>query len=197
MSTTKTPKNAPAAPRTPRNAPAITLETIRMIAPTPNQAETISTAFALDPVDFEGIRTATEEQIGLSATALMSPLDDAALRIHLDRIVNAFVRSAHGAATFYSAKVTIAREETMKLANEHRDEDRDGVLGFDTRGARAREFAAKAGLSAFALMAAATGAIDAYETATGNDWKPYSPSGATSRNVGRMAAEAELSAFGG
>ncbi|MDD2878365.1 MAG: hypothetical protein PHT60_13870 [Acidiphilium sp.] len=195
MSTTKTPKNAPAS-RTLRDEPPITLETIRMIAPTPNQADKISTAFALDPVDFESIRTSTEEQIGLSARALEAHLDETALRIHLDRIVNAFIRSAHGAATFYSAKVSDARRETAKLSNEYRDEDRDPVLGFDSRAARAREFAAKAGLNAFALMAAATGAIDAYETVTGTDWKPYSRSGASSRNVGRQAAEAELNAFG-
>ncbi|MCW8308919.1 hypothetical protein AruPA_17950 [Acidiphilium sp. PA] len=196
MSKTKTPKNAPATPRTPRGDTPITLETIRMIAPTHIQADKISSAYALDPVDFESIRASTEEQIGLSARALEEHLDEKALQIHLDRIVNAFARSAHGAATFYSAKVSDARMETAKLANDHRDEDRDPVLGFDSRAARVREFAAKAGLNAYALMAAVTGAIDAYETVIGSDWKPYSPSGASSRNVQRQAADVELGAFG-
>ncbi|WP_287995719.1 hypothetical protein [Acidiphilium sp.] len=196
MSKTKTTKNAPATPRTPRGDTPITLETIRMIAPTHIQADKISSTYALDPVDFESIRASTEEQIGRSAQALEAHLDEKALQIHLDRIVNAFVRSAHGAATFYSAKVSDARMETAKLDNDHRDEDRDPVLGFDSRAARAREFAAKAGLNAYALMAAVTGAIDAYETVIGTDWKPYSPSGASSRNVQRQAADVELGAFG-
>jgi hypothetical protein len=195
MSTSKSGNNTNPPRRTPRNAPPISLETVRMIAPTPNQADAMSTAFTLEPVDFESIRSATEEQIGLSARALEDNLDDAALRIHLDRIVNAFVKSAHGSATFYSAKVTTAREETSKLANEYRDEDRDGVLGFDTKAERARAFAAKAGLTAYALLAAATGAVDAFETITGNDWKPYSPKSAPSRSTNRMAAEAEMGVF--
>ena len=117
------------------------------------------------------------------------------MRIHLQRIVGAFVGSAHGAGTFYSSKVTAARELTMKLANEDRDEDRDGVLGFDTRAARAREFAAAAGLTAFALFAAATGAVHAYAELTGEDWKPYEAP-APSRSVSRQAASTELDALG-
>ncbi|HEY1926282.1 MAG TPA: hypothetical protein VGG92_02360 [Caulobacteraceae bacterium] len=118
------------------------------------------------------------------------------MRIHLQRVVGAFVSSAHGAATFYSSKVTVARELTTKLANEDRDEDRDGVLGFDTKAARAREFAAQAGLAAFALFAAATGAVHAYAEITGEDWKPYVAPLEQPRSVSRQAAAAELDALG-
>ena len=118
------------------------------------------------------------------------------MRIHLQRVVGALVSSAHGAATFYSAKVTIARDQTSKLANEDRDEDRDGVYGFETKAARAREFAAQAGLTAFALLAAATGAVHAYAEITGEEWKPYQAPTAPSRSVSRQAAAAEMDAIG-
>ena len=189
-------KSAPQTTRAAKTRQAITLELVAHLAPNATQAEKISTAFALDPVDFHAVSEATEEQIALSAKALQPTLHETALRMHLQRIVGAFVGSAHGACTFYSAKVTAARELTMKLANEDRDEDRDGVLGFDTRAARAREFAASAGLTAFALFAAATGAVHAYAELTGEDWKPYVPAVAPSRSVSRQAAAAELDALG-
>ena len=197
MATKNAQKSAPQTARAPQARQAITLELAATLAPTAAQAEKIGTAFALDPVDFDGIREATEEQIALSAKAPEPTVNETAMRIHLQRIVGAFVSSAHGAGTFYSSKVTAARELTMKLANEDRDEDRDGVLGFDTRAARAREFAAQAGLTAFALLAAATGAVHAYAELTGENWKPYEASATPSRGVSRQAASAELDALGG
>jgi hypothetical protein len=196
MASKNAQKSAPQTARAPQAPQAITLELAAALAPTATQAHKLSTAFALEPVDFDGIREATEEQIGLSAKALEPIVNETAMRIHLQRIVGAFVGSAHGAGTFYSSKVTAARELTMKLANEDRDEDRDGVLGFDTRAARAREFAASAGLTAFALFAAATGAVHAYAELTGEDWKPYEAPADRSRSVSRQAAGTELDAFG-
>jgi len=110
--------------------------------------------------------------------------------------VRAFVCSARRAAQFYGGKVTQARDLTSKLANDDRDEDREGVYGFESRAARARQFAAEAGLTAYALMAAAEGAIDAYTHITGEKWKPYEPPVAGPATVGRQAAEAEIAAFG-
>ncbi|MBN8903384.1 MAG: hypothetical protein J0H57_20360, partial [Rhodospirillales bacterium] len=127
------------------------MELVAQLVPSAVQAEKISSTFALDPVDFDGVREGTEEHIGTMAKLLEPAVNETAMRIHLQRVVGALVSSAHGAATFYSAKITVARELTTKLANEDRDEDRDGVLGFDTKAARAREFAAGAGLAAFAL----------------------------------------------
>ena len=189
-------KSAPKPARDTQPRQAITLERVARLVPTALQAEKISTAYALDPVDFDGIREGTEEQIGTSAKLLQPAVSDTALRIHLQRQVGALVSSAHGVGTFYSAKITVARELTMKLANEDRDEDRDGVLGFDTKAARAREFAAQAGLAAFALYAVATGAVDAYAEVTGEDWKPYEAPVAPSRSVSRQAAAAEMDALG-
>ena len=110
--------------------------------------------------------------------------------------VRALVGSACRAAQFYGGKVTQARDLTSKLANDDRDEDREGVYGFDSRAARARQFAAEAGLTAYALMAAAEGAVDAYTHITGDKWKPYEPPVAGPATVGRQAAEAEIAAFG-
>jgi len=196
MAAKTTQKSAQKPARTPQARQAITLELVIRLAPTPVQAETIATRFALDPVDYDGIREATEEQLGLSAKALQPTLNETALRIHLQRVVGAFVSSAHGAATFYGSKVTHARDLTSTLANEDRDEDREGVLGFESRAARARAFAAQAGLTAYALLAAATGALHAYAEITGEEWKPYEAPNAPAGSVSRQAATAEMEAFG-
>lgn len=189
-------KSAPRPARAPQPRQAITLELVAQLVPSAVQAEKISSTFALDPVDFDGVREGTEEHVGTMAKLLEPAVNETAMRIHLQRVVGALVSSAHGAATFYSAKITVARELTTKLANEDRDEDRDGVLGFDTKAARAREFAAGAGLAAFALYAAATGAVHAFAEITGEDWKPYVAPVDQPRTVSRQAAAAELDALG-
>ena len=171
----------------------VTFELVQALAPTAGQVEKMSGAFALDPVDYHGIREATEEQLGRSAQVLQPTVNETAMRIHLQRIVGSYVASAHGAAGFYGNKVTQARDLTVKLANEDRDEDRGGVYGFESKAARARQFAAQAGLTANALMAAAEGAVHAYAEITGEDWKPYEGSTAS---VSRNSAAAELDALG-
>jgi len=146
-------------------------------------------------VDREGIREATREQVVLSSDVLQPTVNETAMKIHLQRIVGSFVNSAYGAAQFYSLKVTQARDLTSKLANEDRDEDREGVYGFESRAARTRLFAAEAGLTAHALVAAAEGAVAAYFHVIGEEWKPYEAPPAGPATVGRQAAEAELAAF--
>ena len=96
------------------------------------------------------------------ANVLCDDLNDKAMAIHLQRVVGSFVGSAFGAATFYQTKLTAARDLTMASQNDDRDEDRDGVSGFESKGERARLFAAQMGLQAYALMAAAEGAVHAY-----------------------------------
>jgi hypothetical protein len=172
---------------------AITLELVAAHAPSHALVGRLCTTFGLDPVDYDGIREATKDQIGLSAEALQPTVNETA--IHLQRVVGSFVSSAHGAAQFYGGKVTQARDLTSKLANDDRDEDREGVYGFESRAARARQFAAEAGLTAYALMAAASGAVDAYTHITGESWKPYEPPIAGPATVSRQAAEAEIAAF--
>jgi hypothetical protein len=185
---------ASSAARTSQVRQTITFELVTRLAPNAAVADKIATRFALEPVDYHAIREATEEQVGRSAQALQSNVSETAMRIHLQRIVGAFVGSAHGAAIFYGNKVTRARDLTTSLANEDRDEDRDGVYGFENKVARAQQFAAEAGLAAFALLAAAEGAVHAYAEVTGDDWKPYEAS-APAGNVSRQAAAAAMDAF--
>ena len=128
-------KPAQQTTRTPQNRQAITLELVIAHAPNHTQAEKMSGAYGLDPVDYHGVREATEEQTGRAAQALQPTVNETAMRIHLQRIVGAFISSAHGAAGFYQSKVTQARDLTSKLANEDRAEDRDGVYGFETKAA--------------------------------------------------------------
>ena len=195
MTAKNTQKPAHQPIRIPKNRQAITLELVVALAPNHAQAEKMSSAFGLDPVDYHGVRETTEEQIARSAQALQPVVNETAMRIHLQRIVGAFVSSAHGAAGFYQSKVTQARDLTSKLANEDRDEDREGVYGFETKAARARQFAAQAGLTAHALLAAAEGAVHAYAEITGEDWRPYEAPLAAPATVSRQSAVAEMAAF--
>lgn len=166
-----------------------------MLCPTATLAAALETRFALEAVDFHSIREITEEVIVKSAKAIEPNLNSRALTIHLQRIVGSYVASACGAGDFYSSKVTIARELSTRLANDDRDEDRDGVSGFESKAQRARNFAAQVGLQAYALLAAAQGAVDAFAAVTGSEWMPYQDSQPADRNVSRQAAAAELDAF--
>ena len=195
MAAINTQKPAQQPSRTPQNRQAITLELVVALAPNHTQAEKMSSAFGLDLVDYHGVRETTEEQIGRTAQALQPTVNETAMRIHLQRIVGAFVSSAHGAAGFYQSKVTQARDLTSKLANEDRDEDRDGVYGFETKAARARQFAAQAGITAYALLAAAEGAVHAYTEITGEEWRPYEGPLAAPATVSRKSAATEMTAF--
>ena len=189
-----TQKSAPA--RRPQVRQAITLELVRAHAPHAGLAENLSRTFGIDPVDYAAVREGTEENVVRSANVLRDDLNDKAMEIHLQRIVGAFVSSAHGAATFYQGKVTTAKDLTMASQNDDRDEDRDGVSGFESKAERARQFAAEMGLQAYALMAAAEGAVHAYAHITGETWKPYEAPVAASSSTARKSAAEELAAFG-
>jgi hypothetical protein len=175
---------------------AITFELVQAHAPHAGLAENLSRTFGIDPVDYAAILEATEENIGLSAKALQPTLNDKAMEIHLQRVVGSFVSSAYGAATFYGTKVTQAKDLTMKSQNDDRDEDRGGVSGYESKAERARQFAAEMALQAYALMAAAEGAVSAYAHITGEDWKPYEAPAAPASSTSRQSAEAQMAAFG-
>ena len=182
---------------TARTAPvrqSITLELATALCPHSALADNLSRTFGLDPVDAAGIRESTEEHLALATKEL--PLSEKALEMHLQRIVGAYVGSAYGAGQFYSSKVTQARDLTTAAANDARDEDRDGVSGFESKAERARSFAASMGLQAYALLAAAEGAVSAYAHLTGSEWKPYEAPVAASRTVNRASADAQIGAFG-
>jgi hypothetical protein len=187
--------NAPAS-KSARNQPkpAYTLERASLLCPNGKLAAALERNFALEPVDFDGIREATEEMVGNHAKAL-STLNERALEIHLQRIVGSFVGSACAAGEFYSNKVSDAKNLTSRLSNDSRDEDREPIYGLESKAQRARQFAAELGMQAYALLATAQGAVDAFAAVIGSDWKPFQQNQPADRDVTRMAAQAELDAF--
>lgn len=195
--TTRTSKQAPARQAaTQAQRTVVTFATAERECPNAGQVANIVTAFGLADVDYNAIRETTEEQVARSAKALADNLSEKAIEMHLQRIVDAFVRSAHGAGTFYESRAKMARDLSSKLMNEDRDEDRMGVDGGANRAERAREFAAQMGLQAYALLAAAEGAVDAYAQVTGSDWKPYEGQARPAMAVDRQAAAAQMAALG-
>jgi hypothetical protein len=174
--------------------PPYTLERAIMLCPNAQLAANLERTFALTPVDYDGIREATAEMIDRHASFL-STMNERALEMHLQRIVGAFVGSACGAGEFYSTKVSEAKDLTAKLGNDDRDEDREPVYGFESKAQRARQFAAMSGMQAFAVLAAAQGATDAFAAVTGSTWKPYQSNVPASQGVSGMAAKAEADAF--
>lgn len=173
-----------------------TIEMVRLTCPDSAQALKIAESFGTAVIDSDGIRDLHERLISETADALSEGLGERAMQIHLQRIVGAFVGSAHGAGQFYSKAVTEARDATAKAANNARNEDLDGPVGYDSAATRKREFAADMGIQAHALRMAAEGAVAAYRHIVGESWKPFDrPVENPGHSVDRKAAEAQMSAF--
>lgn len=174
-----------------------TLEMVRLTCPDAVQAMRIADSFGTAVVDGDGVRDTHERLIIETADALSEGLAERAMQIHLQRIVGAYVGSAHGAGQFYSRAVTEARDATAKAANDARDDDRDGIVGYDSSAQRKREFAADMGIQAFSLRMAAEGAVAAYEHVVGETWKPFDrPVDNPGQTLDRKAAEAQMDALG-
>jgi len=176
----------------------VTFATAERICPNEAVASKIVTRFGLDAVDYHAIREATEESLAVSAKVLADNLGERfekPLEMHMQRIVDGFVRSAHGAGTFYDTKAKLARDASSAIGNEDRDEDRQGIDGGENRAQRACRFAAEVGLQAYALLAAAEGAVDAYAHVCGRDWKPYEGNQTPGRAIGRQAITLQADAF--
>jgi hypothetical protein len=174
-----------------------TLEMVRLTCPDAAQALRIAESFGTAVVDGEGVRDTHERLIIETAGALSEGLAEKAMQIHLQRIVGAYVGSARGAGQFYSRAVTEARDATAKAANDARDADRDGIVGYDSSAQRKREFAADMGIQAFSLRMAAEGAVAAYEHVVGETWKPFDrPVDNPGQTLDRKAAEAQMDALG-
>ena len=177
-----------------RNKPArpqISIEKARLLCPHKGLAEKVAASFGLSVPDFEGIREAHSSAIGRCWTSFDEALNETATRMHFQRLVGTYVASAQGAGHFYSEKLTEARNLTARSDSESDD---DAPAGFESRAQRARQFAADLTMQAYALLAAAEGALDAYVTITGEDWKPYSAP-AENDGLARKSAAAEMSAF--
>ena len=111
-----------------------TIEMVRLVCPEAAQATRIAESFGLAIIDSDGIRDLHQRLISETADALGEGLNERAMQIHLQQIVGSYVGSAHGAGQFYSRAVTEAREATARLANDARDEDLDGPVGFESAG---------------------------------------------------------------
>ncbi len=173
----------------------ITFESAARLCPTEGQIAKIVVAYGLAAVDYHAIREQTEAAIATLSNSLAPYMNVKALEMHLQRVTGAHVGSAHGAGSFYESKAQAARNLTMPMMNEDRDEDRMGVDGQANRAERARDFAATAAVQAYAALAAAQGAIDAYAEITGETWKPYVGNAQPGRTVNAQAAAAQLAAF--
>lgn len=174
-----------------------TLEMVRLACPDAHQVSRISESFGLPVLDSDGIREMHERLIVETADSLKEGLGERAMQIHMQRIVGAYVGSAHGAGQFYSRAVTEARDATAKSANDMRDEDLNGPVGFDSGAQRKREFAADMGLQAHALLMASEGAVAAYEQVVGERWKPFErPADNPGQSVDRKAADLQMAALG-
>lgn len=173
-----------------------TIDMVRLTCPDEAQALKIAESFGSAILDSDGIRDMHERLIVETATALSEGLGERAMQIHLQRIVGAYVGSAHGAGQFYSKAVTDARDATAKGSSDNRDEDLDGPVGYDSAAQRKREFAADMGIQAHALRMAAEGAVSAYEQVVGEAWKPFDrPVENPGQVLDRKAAAAQMSAF--
>ena len=174
-----------------------TIEMVRLCCPEAAQASLISESFGLALLDSDGIRTFHERSLTESAESLADGLSEKAMQIHMQRIVGSYVGSAFGAGQFYSKAVTEAKDATARLANDMRDEDRGGPVGFDSTAQRKREFAADMALQAHALRMAAEGAVAAYAQVVGETWKPYERQVENpGQTLNRQAADLQMAALG-
>lgn len=196
-SSTRQPKTRAAQTRPTHTRKGTTLEMVRLCCPDSNQASLISESFGLPVLDSDGIRDFHQRSLIEGADTLSEGLSDKAMQIHLQRIVGSYVGSAYGAGQFYSKAVTEAKDASARLANDTRDEDLEGPVGFDSAAQRKREFAADMGLQSHALRMAAEGAIAAYEHIVGESWKPYERQVENpGQSVSRKAAELQMAALG-
>lgn len=187
-STVKTP-----ATRTNRALP--TMERVDLLCPTDGQAEKIAQTFGLPEADFDSISQTVFDSFKEIASSITDHMNARAMDMLMQRLAGSYVSAAIGAGSFYGSKVSEARQATSNLSNDERDDDRGGAAGFDSRGERARKFAADVAMQAFALRAAAHGAVNAYAEITGNTWKPYDSNADAAPAISRRAASEELNAF--
>ena len=182
----------------------ITFEMAASLAPNADRVAAIVKYFGMEDVDYAAIRDVNEEAVAKMAASLRPVMvvtdgrgfeKTKGLEMHMQRIDGALVGSAHGAAMFYDTKRAQAADLRSK-ANADRDEDRLGIDGQANRVEQAAEFAAQLGLKAYAALAAAEGALSAYEHVIGSPWKPYEGAQQDSRTIAREASDARAAALG-
>ncbi len=172
----------------------VTLEKVQLVAPGHHCAAAIAERYGKDEVNFDGIVQETRGSFTAIAHALGSKhFDEFAMKLVFDRLTNAMVQGAFGAGMYYSARVADCANHARALTNDHRDDDADGVAGFDSKLQALQDRAADAGLRAYALRATAEAACEAFAEITGNVWVPYSRS--ETRPISTEAAKLQRDAF--
>ena len=137
-----------------------------------------------------------KQQVNLSQSQQLSLTPQLRQSLHLLQL----------SALELEAEITLAIESNPLLdwmeggelaTSDARDDDRDGIVGYDSSAQRKREFAADMGIQAFSLRMAAEGAVAAYEHAVGESWKPFDrPVDNPGQTLDRKAAEAQMDALG-
>jgi len=173
-----------------RKAP--TFEMAVQLCPHQGLAANIAAAFGLFVPEYDAIRAEHASALKRMAEAFDGALNDKATVMHFQRIVGALIGSAAGAGRFYSDKVSEARAATARAADGG-DDEHGTPIGLESKAERAREFAADMAMQAYALLAAAHGAVDAFKDLTGDDWKAYEAPAET--RVQKKAASAQIGAF--
>lgn len=158
-----------------------TLQAAKDLAPKEVQIGQIVSMFGLESADTNELLgvgdTIVRDQFNILYPVLVNQIrgDDnlTALKMHLDRTVDALVRSAIGAANFYESRRLVAKDAKDQWANEYRDQDRMGVDGGPNRVDFARRIAAENAVKAYSLVCIAEGACLAYRELMGAEWAAY------------------------
>ncbi|QEO18911.1 hypothetical protein [Acetobacter vaccinii] len=182
---------------------APTLADVLRLAPDDSRMAKIRSGFGLDGGDPDELVGLGDSAIRDQYTALRPILvshyrgedDFRGLKMHLDRIVDAFVRSAYGAANFFESRRQIAKDAKDAWKNEQRDEDHMGIDGGENHSDVLVRIAAEHGAKAYALACIASGACAAYAELMGEAWEPYQPR-ANRRSLTQEAAAALDDALG-
>ncbi len=175
-----------------------TVEMVRLVCPDAAQATRIAESFGLPVLDSDGIRDLHQRLITETADALSAKASTNAPCRSTCNASSAPMSAQRTAPASSTAAPSPKRDEaTAKLANDTRDEDLDGPVGFRSAAQRKREFAAEVAVQAHALRMAAEGAAAAYEHVVGESWKPFERQPEQpGETVSRKAAEVQMAAFG-
>ncbi|MDE7548194.1 hypothetical protein PY793_09405 [Acetobacter fabarum] len=180
-----------------------TLKAAKDIVPDETRVAQIVSHFAIETADTDELigtgDAIVRDQFNILYPVLVNQIrgDDnlTALKMHLDRIVDALVRSAIGAANFYETRRQIARDAKDQFANEHRDQDRMGVDGGENQVVKLARIAAENGVKAYSVTCVAEGACRAYAELMGEEWKAYQNT-RSKQPVDEKATAAMLDALG-
>jgi hypothetical protein len=176
-----------------KTRPVLTFEMAAQLCPHQAMAEKVAETFGLIVPEYDAIREEHARGLRSMWTGFGDALNEKAAEMHFQRIVGSLVASAVGAGRFFSTKVTEARAATARAADGGNDEY-GAPIGLESKAQRIREFAADLTMQAYALLAAAHGAVDAYRDITGSDWKAYEAP-AESGNVEKRAGATQMGAF--